>query len=184
MQIDMVKLDTLEQRVETVGGVRYARTYSGAELLEEDRTLADELLQLMAEQQLDFTLTFRRLADLAGPGNESSLKLPDEDGSVARLFEIPDALLPWLARWQQRLAQETTTAGERQASMYAANPVFIPRNHLVEEALQAATEKGDFAPFNTLLEVLARPFAFDAALARFATPPKPEQVVRQTFCGT
>ncbi|MCP5128107.1 MAG: YdiU family protein [Pseudomonadales bacterium] len=177
-------VDTFPEQFTRAHRKGLARKLGLAELLEEDRTLADELLQLMAEQQLDFTLTFRRLADLAGPGNESSLKLPDEDGSVARLFEIPDALLPWLARWQQRLAQETTTAGERQASMYAANPVFIPRNHLVEEALQAATEKGDFAPFNTLLKVLARPFAFDAALARFATPPKPEQVVRQTFCGT
>ena len=68
--------------------------------------------------------------------------------------------------------------------MYTANPVFIPRNHLVEEALQAAAGEGDFGPFNTLVDVLARPFTYDPELARFATPPRPEQVVTQTFCGT
>ena len=132
----------------------------------------------MAQYQLDFTLTFRRLADLAGPAEAGS------GTTVEDLFEIPDALLPWLARWRERLAGEPTTATERQAQMYAASPVLIPRNHLVEEALQAATEGGDFAPFNTLVDVLARPFAYDKALARYATPPRPEQVVRQTFCGT
>jgi uncharacterized protein YdiU (UPF0061 family) len=68
--------------------------------------------------------------------------------------------------------------------MYRANPVFIPRNHLVEETLQAAVEQGNFAPFHTLLEVLAHPCRYSDELARFATPPRPEQVVRQTFCGT
>jgi uncharacterized protein YdiU (UPF0061 family) len=68
--------------------------------------------------------------------------------------------------------------------MYTASPAFIPRNHLVEEALQAATQSGDFAPFNALVDVLARPFAYDKALARYATPPRPEQAVTQTFCGT
>jgi uncharacterized protein YdiU (UPF0061 family) len=68
--------------------------------------------------------------------------------------------------------------------MYTANPVFIPRNHLVEEALQAAAEHSDFAPFNTLADLLVKPFAYDSALARYATPPRPEEEVRQTFCGT
>ncbi|MGB3313392.1 MAG: YdiU family protein, partial [Albidovulum sp.] len=148
------------------------------ELRDSDQALADELFQLMAQHQLDFTLTFRRLADLAGPTGGSNGTM------VAGLFEIPDPLLPWLARWRERLSAEQTTATERQAQMYSANPVFIPRNHLVEEALQAATEQGDFAPFNALVDVLARPFAYDEALARYATPPRPEQVVRQTFCGT
>ncbi len=145
---------------------------------EADQALADELFQLMAEHRLDFTLTFRRLADLADPAGGSS------GNSVEALFEMPDPLLPWLARWRARQAQEQTPAAERQAGMYTANPVFIPRNHLVEEALQAATGEGDFSPFHTLVDVLARPFSYDPELARFATPPRPEQVVSKTFCGT
>ena len=65
-----------------------------------------------------------------------------------------------------------------------ANPVFIPRNHLVEEVIQAGTRDNDLAPFFKLNEVLASPFEFRPEDSRYATPPRPEQEVRQTFCGT
>ena len=68
--------------------------------------------------------------------------------------------------------------------MLAANPVYIPRNHLVEEAIVAATEDGNFEPFHTLVDRLADPFSYDPAMMRYATPPRPEQVVGKTFCGT
>jgi uncharacterized protein YdiU (UPF0061 family) len=68
--------------------------------------------------------------------------------------------------------------------MYAVNPVYIPRNHLVEEAISAAEKNQDFEPFNNLVDILANPFEFNRANARYAIPPRPEQVVRQTFCGT
>ncbi len=161
-----------------------ARKLGLTSISEADQALADELFRLMAEYQLDFTLTFRRLADLAGPTGAGGGKETCGETTVAELFEIPGPLQPWLARWRDRLTTEQSTASERQASMYAANPVFIPRNHLVEEALQAAAEQGDFTPFNSLVDVLARPFSYDRELARFATPPRPEQIVRQTFCGT
>ena len=171
-------VDTFPEQFTQVHRAGLAIKLGLVELRDSDQALADELFQLMAQHQLDFTLTFRRLADLAGATDDSN------GTTVAGLFEIPDPLLPWLARWRERLGAEQTTATERQAQMYSANPAFIPRNHLVEEALQAATEQGDFAPFNALVDVLARPFAYDEALARYATPPRPEQVVRQTFCGT
>ena len=69
--------------------------------------------------------------------------------------------------------------------MRAANPAVIPRNHLVEEAISAAVNNSDFAPFENLIAVLARPYDdLPATLARYASPPRPDQVVRQTFCGT
>jgi len=131
----------------------------------------------MAAERSDFTLAFRRLADHAG--EEAS-----GDGTVAELFEFTDAFVPWLARWRKRLAEEPGSPEQRRAAMYAVNPVFIPRNHLVEAALHAATEEGDYVPFNTLVDVLSQPFRFNRELIRFATPPRPEQEVRQTFCGT
>jgi uncharacterized protein YdiU (UPF0061 family) len=67
--------------------------------------------------------------------------------------------------------------------MRAVNPVFIPRNHQVESALAAAVE-GDFGPFERLLAVLSRPFGDDPEFARFAAPPREEERVLQTFCGT
>jgi uncharacterized protein YdiU (UPF0061 family) len=154
-----------------------ARKLGLTEIKADDTTLVEDLLQLMAEHKLDYTLTFRRLADLADKANP-------ENGGVGDLFEIPDALLPWLARWQARLAEDGSPDDERQAGMYGANPVFIPRNHLVEEAIEAATGKGDFAPFHQLVDVLAQPHQYRDGLARYATPPQHHQVVRQTFCGT
>ena len=148
-----------------------------AEIKEEDTALVEELFQLMADHQLDFTLTFRRLADLA---DEDSGKQPP----VKDLFEIPDALLPWLARWRERQQRESSDPGTSQARMYAANPVFIPRNHRVQEAIAAASDDGDFQPFHALHAALATPYQYDPSLARYATPPRPEQEVRQTFCGT
>jgi uncharacterized protein YdiU (UPF0061 family) len=68
--------------------------------------------------------------------------------------------------------------------MRRTNPAFIPRNHLVEEAISAAVSKGDFSLFETLLNVLARPYEEQPTFGRYAEPPRPEQVVRQTFCGT
>ncbi len=144
---------------------------------ESDIELIQDLLGLMQDGQTDFTLTFRRLADLAAPETAPH-------SEIGGLFELPATFTPWLERWQQRMADDSLAASQRQASMYAANPAFIPRNHLVEEAIFAAEKNGDFEPFHTLLDILARPFEFDEEQARYALPPRPEQVVTQTFCGT
>jgi serine/tyrosine/threonine adenylyltransferase len=69
-------------------------------------------------------------------------------------------------------------------AMLANSPVFIPRNHLIEEAIQAAEKADDFRPFHQLVDVLANPYRYDPQFARYATPPRPEQVVAKTFCGT
>jgi len=131
----------------------------------------------MAEHELDFTLCFRRLADLA---------LSDGSGenNVGELFEFPDSLQPWLKRWRERAAQDALSPVDRQTLMYSANPVFIPRNHLVEAAIAAATDRDDLSVFQQLVDVLGNPHEYRAALALYATPPRPEQVVSQTFCGT
>jgi uncharacterized protein YdiU (UPF0061 family) len=68
--------------------------------------------------------------------------------------------------------------------MRLTNPAFIPRNHLVEAALDAATEQQDFQPFEELLEVVSRPYDDRSDLERYATPARPNEVVLQTFCGT
>jgi uncharacterized protein YdiU (UPF0061 family) len=144
---------------------------------DQDTGLVEDLWQLMAEHSLDFTLTFRRLADLADEGAKA-------EDSVAELFEFPDSMQPWLERWHTRLGQESTSRSERQASMYCTNPVFIPRNHLVEAAILAATERGDLTTFDQLVDTLENPYEYRKALALFATPAKPDEVVKQTFCGT
>lgn len=142
-----------------------------------DDSLAGDLQELMRAEGSDFTLTFRRLADLAGP---------DDGGahSVASLYPLPAAFAEWLTRWQARLAREALAPEERQAAMYRANPVFIPRNHQVEAVIQAATREGDLAPFHRLVECAALPFDYRPEDRDYALPATEEQQVRQTFCGT
>jgi uncharacterized protein YdiU (UPF0061 family) len=142
-----------------------------------DDALVGELHELMQAAGSDFTLTFRRLADLAGPD-------PDGPGSVAALFTLPERFDDWLARWRERLAREGADPAERRAAMVRANPVFIPRNHQVEAVIQAATRDDDFAPFHRLLERVTRPFDYDPADRDYALPATEEQRVRRTFCGT
>jgi uncharacterized protein YdiU (UPF0061 family) len=143
----------------------------------DDEALVQDLLTLMQEDKTDFTLTFRRLSDLAGPEKSAV------DG-VSSVFELPESFAPWLDRWRKRLSAEAQDASGRQAAMYALNPAYIARNHLVEEAIDAAVKQQDFEPFHTLVEMLAQPFEFSDAHSRYAIPPRPEQIVRQTFCGT
>jgi len=170
-------VDTFPQAFLQAHSAGMARKLGLTKIDEQDGELVEELLQLMTAENSDFTLTFRRLADHAGDK-------PSAEGTVAQLYEFSDAFVPWLARWRKRLSEESRSPQQRQAAMYAANPVFIPRNHLVEEALRAATDEADYTPFHTLVDVLSQPFSFNPELLRFATPPRPEQEVRQTFCGT
>ena len=74
-------------------------------------------------------------------------------------------------------------AATRMARMQAVNPALIPRNHRVEEVIQAALA-GDFAPFHRLNTALSEPFADDPAMADLTQAPAPEAEVTQTFCGT
>ena len=142
----------------------------------DDIPLAQDLLDRMARNGADFTLTFRRLCDAASSA--------DADAAVRSLFTDPTAYDDWATSWRRRLADDSEATGERRAAaMRAVNPAFIPRNHLVEEALSAAVNNGDLSAFENLLTVLSRPYD-NQPIARYAEPPRPDQVVHQTFCGT
>jgi uncharacterized protein YdiU (UPF0061 family) len=141
-----------------------------------DAALAGDLLSLMTENQADFTLTFRHLADAAAA--------PEGDEAVRNLFVNPQAYDGWAARWRERLAQEPQDPAERRTAMRAFNPAFIPRNHRVEAMIQAAVQRDDFAPFEELLRVLSRPYEDQPEFARYAVPPEAHERVRATFCGT
>jgi uncharacterized protein YdiU (UPF0061 family) len=144
----------------------------------DDLALAQGLLEGMAKNTADFTLTFRALCDAAAG--------PQGDAAVRSLFKDPAAYETWSEAWRRRLADESTvTAEERRQVMRAANPAVIPRNHLVEQAISAAVSESDFAPFETLNAVLARPFEdLPETQARYALPPRQNEIVRETFCGT
>ncbi|NQX01530.1 YdiU family protein [bacterium] len=129
----------------------------------EDSQLVQDLLDCMQARQMDFTNTFRALSE------ESAIADPD--------------FVEWHGRWKERLQRQPQSSVEVAEHMRAHNPAVIPRNHLVEEALAAASERGDLGVTERLLAVLARPYASDAP-SEFALPPPSGAPVYQTFCGT
>jgi uncharacterized protein YdiU (UPF0061 family) len=141
-----------------------------------DEALVQDLLDAMAKNSADFTLTFRRLGDAAEDAGR--------DQDVRALFADPAAYDEWAARWRQRTGEEPQTPAERAGVMRAVNPAFIPRNHRIEAVIQAAVTHNDYAPFEELLVVLAKPYEEQPAFADYVNPPEPHQRVLQTFCGT
>ncbi len=153
-----------------------AKTGLGDEEQEIDQALIRDLLVILYEQKADYTLAFRRLADAA----EDSTA----DAALGGLLEDPNALTPWLAAWRDRLSQDATAPQVRAAAMRKVNPAFIPRNHKVEEALNAAIDHGDFSLFEALNDLLSRPYEDQPAFAAYAEPPRPGEEITATFCGT
>ncbi|MEQ1711727.1 MAG: protein adenylyltransferase SelO [Hyphomicrobium sp.] len=152
----------------------------------EDTALIRELFDLMATGHADFTLTFRRLADAAvePAANQDSAADPAADTAFAALFSGGVDPTPWLAQWRSRLATDPVMPAERRTQMRGVNPLYIPRNHRIEQAIAAAVGQGDFGPFHTLVDVLAKPFDDQPAFANLAEPPAAHEIVQETFCGT
>lgn len=144
---------------------------------EADKELLESLLNTMADNQADFTLTFYYLSQLNTTSDEKDAQLRD-------LFINREAIDEWLIRWRQRLSVETSSDSERQALMQSVNPVYIPRNHQIEAVIRAAEDRNDFGPFHALHEVLKNPFAYQPGNERYMLPPTPDEVVEETFCGT
>ena len=128
---------------------------------EGDDERIDALMDVLAEHRVDHTNFFRRL--------------PGDDAELPETFAGP---------WRERLAMEKTEPERRAAAMRKANPAFIPRNHRVEEAIEAATNNGDFSKFETLVRVLERPYDDQPEAAHLMEPPGPSQYEYRTFCGT
>jgi uncharacterized protein YdiU (UPF0061 family) len=142
---------------------------------EGDQELATDWLALLEAQNVDFTLAWRRLGGAAA-GNTQ----PFDD-----LFRDAHGVAFWMDHWRARIAQESITPKDRETLMNRVNPIYIPRNHRVEEALAAASDRGDMEPFNRLLEVLENPFEERPGFEGYAQPAPPEVTAcYRTFCGT
>lgn len=131
--------------------------------------LVNDCLRLLAEHEVDFTLFFRELTRVAAGNGEEAL---------ANLFADPLALGDWMGRWRS-----ATGSAPELTAMRTANPIRIPRNHRVEQSIQAAYQ-GDHAPFLRLVDALADPYEEQPEYADLELLPKPGEVVHRTFCGT
>ena len=134
----------------------------------EDEKLITDLLDWMHQKGADYTNTFLDLT------NEAPLKGESYNS---------DTFKEWHARWQARVVKNTQPLESSLALMRANNPVVIPRNHIVEQALDAATN-GDLHPLKNLLAALQEPYKNSSDLKPYQCPPKPEEKVCHTFCGT
>lgn len=148
--------------------LRVFRAKLGLETEEDgDSDLAQGLLTVMADEQADFTNTFRAL------GTDAAR---DE-------FTNRTAFDAWEQTWQDRLAREGATPTDRLDAMQSVNPAIIPRTHRIEQAIEAAVA-GDLTLFERLNKALATPFADPGEFADLTRPPTETEVVPQTFCGT
>ncbi|MDE5414782.1 protein adenylyltransferase SelO [Alkalihalobacterium chitinilyticum] len=136
---------------------------------EEDETLIEGLLSIMNEYRADFTNTFRAL---------TFDQLEDTGLSDKKEFE------QWYELWQARLAKQEESKEASHELMKNNNPAIIPRNHRVEEALEAAVERGDYSVMEKLLHALANPYAHSCEQAEYSTLPDPSSHPYRTFCGT
>jgi uncharacterized protein YdiU (UPF0061 family) len=132
-----------------------------------------ETLSTMAKQKVDFTLFFRQLTQVAeGDGADA----------LVSLFEDAAAGAKWLATWREVLEAPAPDAHSIEA-MRRVNPIFIPRNHRVEEAIRAGME-GDFRPFERMNAVWSKPFEEQPAHSDLELSASIDERVRETFCGT
>jgi serine/tyrosine/threonine adenylyltransferase len=142
---------------------------------EGDSALAEDLLERLAANEVDYTLFFRRLC--------ASALDPSSDADVAALFGNAGAFHDWALGWRRRLATEEITPEERAGAMRRVNPALIPRNHRIEQVIAAAL-RDDFEPFENLVKALESPYEDQPAFAYLSQPPARAERVQATFCGT
>jgi len=140
----------------------------------QDLDLFHDLLWVMKNGEADFTLFFRHLSQVLRGDSEGMQQVLEQSGA----FDV------WVRRWRKRLDQGGVSAESRAQAMDRVNPIYIPRNHKVEEALAAAVDREDMTPFTDLLSVISRPFQEVPGKEVYAGPPPVMDPSYRTFCGT
>ena len=139
-----------------------------------DSQLINDLLKIMEKGNADFTLVFRRLSQV----------LRGDSEGVKQLFQNPFDFEHWEKRWWNRFEQEGVSGETSAQVMDNVNPIYIPRNHKVEEALSTAVETKDLIPFKKLLNAITHPFDEVSENEDYAEPAPPSDIPYRTFCGT
>lgn len=129
--------------------------------------LSGKLQGLLSDHQLDFTTTYRKLADQL----------------IQNEMILDEQLVPFFNEWKNELRKEGLNLTTINQKMNSINPTYIPRNHLIEKAIDLAYQN-DFSFYYNLLSILSEPFTEKEEYITFAQPPTPNEVVTNTFCGT
>lgn len=138
---------------------------------EQDKELVKDWLHYLEREKLDYTQSFRNLAELVSPG------------SYPGWFSPGHELEDFCDRWRTRVMQQGLDPEEIKNRMNEHNPVFIPRNHKIEEIIEAGNQ-GDFSLFHEMNDILKKPYQEQEGFKSYTLPPRPEEAVANTFCGT
>ena len=176
-ELAQTEIDAYPHKFETALKAAMCAKLGLKSVRDEDLVLGLDLLECMAAGKMDFTNTFRNLANII---HTDSL----ERFEVKGLFNNSPSFNQWVERWLARLAEEAQSPEKCATEMRQANPEVIPRNHLVEAAIRAAEDKGNFDLFNNLVDEVVRPFETREAGSYYIRPPSPDEVVHNTYCGT
>ena len=144
---------------------------------ENDEKLINSLLIQMEKHKTDFTVTFRGLCSLVMDDNENNFH------KFKNYFSNSKEINAWLDNWQSRLSCEEINKENIFSFINNTNPAYIPRNHRIEEMINRALE-GDFSFFNRLNDIIDAPFSDQKQHEEYKKPPKENEIVAQTFCGT
>ncbi|MBL4602139.1 MAG: YdiU family protein [Emcibacteraceae bacterium] len=141
---------------------------------ENQHDLIKMTFEMMTKNEVDFTLFFRHLTKVADGGSTEIL---------CSLFNDPKDCEDWLVIWREYISKENTDPNERLKIMRANNPVLIPRNHRIAEAIKAG-EGGDFEMFHKLVDAYKKPFDEQPEYTELEKAPTKDEIVHETFCGT
>ena len=141
---------------------------------EDDLEVANGFLAALEGQNADYTLAFRRLSGA----------VRGDDAPLRALLDDASAFDSWAGRWRERLSRESVGVEARAQAMDRVNPIYIPRNHKVEEALKDAGEHQALERFETLLDILENPYDEKEGLEAYASPAPVGSGPYRTFCGT
>ena len=150
------------------------RKFGLTRIFSEDINIIDDFLKLMRIENLDFTLSFRNLSDLiCETEKKNNFKLKNT--------KIIDE---WILKWNKRLEKEKLGKSQIASEMKKINPLYIPRNHLVEAAINLAVNKKDYSEVRELLKIVRKPFSKGSFNKKYSLPPESDEIVSNTFCGT
>jgi len=140
-----------------------------------DNEIIYNFFEILRSENLDFTNSFRNLS-----------KIIKNDEKKIPYINLKDAkkLEKWINNWINRIEYEKQEKKQIANQMDLVNPIYIPRNHLVEDAIDSAVENNDFKKMKMLLRVIKEPFSEKKKYSIFSSPPKPNEIVKNTFCGT
>ena len=143
--------------------------------IKDDHILINDFFKIMQKNNMDFTLSFRNLSKITASKSNSFF---------FKILKTSKELRIWFEKWSKRLENENQSRLKISQNMLNINPIYIPRNHLVESLINEAVQENNFSKMKELLELVREPYKEKESKSYFSLPPKPEEVVTHTYCGT